>query len=242
MERDSTFKDHHFWELQRRDALNGGLSLQIGATTLLIGALYVMSKAITGECSASNIFLIAGAVLTGAALSGTVVCLALSMFGYAYHHVSDMPTYLKDRKHYEAQFANSTSPDEPPAIAAEEALAAFYMRMDEMYANAGGHNSSENQRKNRRIYWTNRLLAFSLILFTLTGLPYLAVTIGADDKPVKVQLLNSRSKAMSEQQKDVPQTPAPAPAAQRKEIQHPPVREPVVCFDHAIPKGDKLKP
>ena len=239
MERDNTFKDHHFWELQRRDALNGGLSLQIGATTLLIGGIYAMSKAVTGECSVSNHLLIAALVLTGAALIGTLTCLTLSIFGYAYHHTTDMRTLLADRKHYEEQYQGIAEADEPKSVTAEKALAAFHTRMDQSYANAAGHNSSENQRKNRWIYRANRFLAASLILFALTGLPYLGATLGADEKPVKVQLLNRPSDLMSEQKKDPP--PPLPPTAQQKQIEHPPVREPVVCFDHVIPKGDKLK-
>lgn len=240
MERDSTFKDHHFWELQRKETLNAGLSLQIGATTLLIGGLYAMSKAITGECNVSNHLLIAGALLTGAALIGTLVCLALAVFGYEYHHATDMRTLLGDRQHYEKEYQGVAEPDEAPEVTAGKALTAFYVRMDRLYANAAGHNSTENQRKNKWIYWANRLLAGSLIGFALTGLPYLGVTLGADEKPVKVQLLNPKGDLMSQEKKDAPPAPPP-PAAQQKQIEHPPERQPVVCFDHAIPTGDKLK-
>lgn len=239
MERDSTFKDHHFWELQRKETLNAGLSLQIGATTLLIGGLYAMSKTITGACSVSNHLLIAGALLTGAALIGTLICLALAIFGYEYHHATDMRTLLGDRQHYEKQYQGIAEPDETPEVTAEKALSAFYVRMDKLYADAAGHNSTENQRKNKWIYWANRCLAASLICFALTGLPYLGATIGTDEKPVKVELLDPKGDLMSEEKKDAP--PTPPPATQQKQIEHPPERQPVVCFDHAIPTGDKLE-
>lgn len=239
MERDNTFKEHHFWELQRKDALNTGLSLQIGAATLLISALYPMLKSITAECSFSNHLLVVGAVLTGASLIGTLICIAMSVFGYAYHHTPDMRTLYGDRVHYEGQSRDVASPDDSPVVIAERALTAFYVRMDKSYSDAAGHNADENQRKNRWIYRANRFLAASLICFALTGVPYLGVTLGADEKPVKVQLVNRRSEPMADKEKDAP-PPPPPPTAQRREMAHPPERRNVVSLEHAIPTGDLL--
>lgn len=239
MERDSTFKEHHFWELQRRDALNSGLSLQIGATTLLIGGVYAMWQAVTTECSISNHLLGLFLMLTGVSLLATLVCLALSVFGYAYHHTPDMRTMLGDRNHYEEQYREQGGPGEPLSEEeAKKALSAFHAHMDKTYANASGHNAGENGRKTAWIYRANRGLAASLILFAVSGLPYLAVSLNKEEKPVKVQVIPPSGATMSEQKKD---TPPPQPVSQQKQIQHPPQREPVVCFDHAIPPGKQLK-
>ena len=47
MDRDPTFKEHYFWELQRRDSLNSSLAFPVGVVTLLFGATYAMSQTVS---------------------------------------------------------------------------------------------------------------------------------------------------------------------------------------------------
>lgn len=232
MDRDSTFKDHHFWELQRRDALNSSLSLQIGATTLLIGATYSMSKAASTDCSVANHLLIAGLLVTAGLIAATLYCLVRAVSGYGYDHTPDMRHMLSDKRQWQAVSLSKGEGRSKQEID-DEAAAAFQNSMDDLYAKSAGQNGEQNRKKSRWIFWVNRLVVASLVAFAVSGIPYLAVTFGSPENPTRVHLTNLDEVAMTDNK---PSTPPPPPTtSQRQEVSPPPAREPVRCFDHALP-------
>lgn len=198
MDRDSTFKEHHFWELQRRDALNSSLSLHVGAATLLIGGAYTMSKAVTDQPGLFSHLLSGGLMITGLLLLATMFCLVRAIFGYGYYHAPDMRDLLNDRRHWIAENRRvaglpkeGLSDDfEAEDRARRKGLNSFYESTDDFYAKSAGQNGVENKRKNYWIYWSNRFITGSLIFFLLSGIPYLAVTLGSPEKPTKVHIVH----------------------------------------------------
>lgn len=199
MERDTTFKEHHFWELQRRDALNNSLSLHIGATTLLVGGAYTMAKVVSDHPGVASHFLSGGLLITVICLLATIFCIVRAIFGYGYFHFPDMNVKLRDRASLIAQYRKAYQLPEGLEFgdwqreieARQKAFQSFHDINDETYSQSASMNAKQNNRKAFWIYLSNRFLVGSLVAFLISGIPYLAVTLGAPEKPTMVHIVKS---------------------------------------------------
>lgn len=158
-----------------------------------------MSKAIAEQSSLASHLLSAGLIITGLLLLATMVCLVRAIFGYGYYHAPDMRDVLNDRRHWIAEarrVAGLPAEGEGSDIDAEDAarrkgLKLFYEQTDDFYAKSASQNGAENKRKSFWIYWSNRFITGSLIFFLLSGIPYLAVTLGSPEKAVRVHVVHT---------------------------------------------------
>ncbi len=57
MSHEEMFKDHYFFELGRRDALNGNLAFPVGLITLVGSVLFLMFGKISAPLQGSEIYL-----------------------------------------------------------------------------------------------------------------------------------------------------------------------------------------
>ncbi|MFG3449582.1 hypothetical protein ACGFZ3_13455 [Stenotrophomonas sp. NPDC047960] len=187
MEKDTTFKEHFFFELQRRDSLNNSLSLLVGIVALLLGGTLTMSKGASLDASLSNIFRIVTLLLTTAALAATVYYMIRSIFGYTYAYFPDTKEMLKTRGEFISFYAAQHKCLETAKSAALEDYAA---EVEAIYAECTARNGGNNDERAAWAHKANRWLVISLVLFAVAGVAYLTNTVGAPDKPVRVLIDN----------------------------------------------------
>ncbi|WP_256644405.1 hypothetical protein [Stenotrophomonas sp. 9(2022)] len=188
MDTDTTFKEHHFFELQRRDSLTSALNLTVGIVTLLAGGTVAMWRGVSADCSVANTLLGACLVLTGGGLVVTVYFMCRSIFGYDYRYFPDTRLVAK----YRADFLNFhlQEKDVPEEEARRRAAAEYLEKIEEIYMNCAGENGVHNDERAGWAYKANRALVVCLTLFIASGTAYLFNTVAATEKPVKVIIQN----------------------------------------------------
>lgn len=236
MDRDTTFKDHHLWELQRRDSLNNSLSLPVGVLTIVTGGALTMAKSIETECTVTSIGLIVTLIITAALLICSLYCLVKSLISYKYSHAPDMVVWLNDRDQYEKEYrdkwqdaSSAKSEDEAASIARNE----FYYHLDKTYAKSARDNNIQNNRKAEWIARGHRLLIASLSTLMLAGLFFSLSPTKTANYASSKSTKEASTMTISSKSKNPVNSPAPPPAATKpKEIQRPPFREPIVSNEN----------
>lgn len=187
MDKDTTFKEHFFFELQRRDSLNNSLSLSVGIVTLLLGGAITMSKGVSGDGSTANAVLVLALVGTGVSLAATVYCLVRSIFGYTYAYFPDTKAMLEARTnliiYYETLNKRWKS-------AKRTALQEYGAEVERIYAECAKQNGDNNDKRAVWAYNGNRCMVVSLVVFAVCGMAYLGNTVGTPDKPVRIRIDN----------------------------------------------------
>ncbi|WDJ99141.1 hypothetical protein JH262_05745 [Xanthomonas campestris pv. incanae] len=183
MDRDTTFKDHHLWELQRRDALHNSLSLPVGVLTIVTGGALAMARSIGTEATLPNVGLIVSLFITAELLICNLYCLTKSLIAYKYSHAPDMVVWLRDREHFESEYREKWQTlDITEAEAEQRARRDFYHHLDETYAKCALNNSIQNNKKAEWIARGHRFLIASLGFLMLAGVFFsLSPTKPADD-------------------------------------------------------------
>lgn len=188
MEPSTIFKEHHFFELQRRDSLSNALSFTVGIVTLLLGGTMAMWKGVSTHCSVANTLLGTALILTAIGLVVTVFFMCRSIFGYDYRYFPDtrlVAQYRTDYLNFHLQSMDCTE-DEAHLRAATE----YNQKIEEIYINCAGENGVNNDKRAEWAYKANRSLVVCLALFIASGVAYLANTVGAPANPVKVVIQN----------------------------------------------------
>lgn len=229
MERDTTFKDHHFWELQRRDALHNSLTLPVGVLTLAAGGVLAMVRAVSMEFSIVNVGLISALIITTGLLFGNLYCLTKALIKYKYSHAPDMVQWLDDRKHFESEFRTKwRAVGLTKAKAEHEAQREFYCHLDETYAKSATNNSAQNKRKAEWIAKGHRFLIGGVGFLMVAGAFFSFTPVKpTDDVSPKPRKDTKATMILNNPEKPV-KRPEPLPPSKPEGIVRPPVREPVV--------------
>lgn len=205
MDRDTTFKEHYFWELQRRDALNSSLSFLVGVVTLLLGGTYTMAKSSSFDFSPWTFASTAALMVTTGLLFASVYFVVRAYTGYSYAHSPDAEGLMRTKKQLLDYYKNQGEDEE---AAQRLASVDFFQQIDERYAKDASTNGECNDTKARWIRRANRFVAWALVGFAASGVTYLVRPSTADREPVKVQVTNLSEVSMSENK---PATPPPPP-------------------------------
>ncbi|MEA9732553.1 hypothetical protein [Xanthomonas campestris] len=206
MDRDTTFKEHYFWELQRRDALNSSLSFLVGVVTLLLGGTYTMAKASSLECNAWALISAVALSVTAALLFTAVYFIVRAYTGYSYAHSPDADGLMSTKKQLFDYHKGADGDDE---TAQRLASIDFFQQIDERYAKDASTNGNCNDTKAGWIRRANRFVAWALVGFAASGVAYLVRPSTADREPIKVQVTNLSEVSMSENKPAPPPPPPP---------------------------------
>ncbi|UKE50056.1 hypothetical protein KCU57_15260 [Xanthomonas translucens] len=207
MDRDTTFKEHYFWEMQRRDSLNSSISFPVGIATLLFGALYTMSKAVTLDFACRNLLLVMP-------MAVALICLSVSVFFSAwayrsrqgYAHAPHTAGLHKTKKGLENYYIGcGKSQEEAKTIAHAE----FLSDLDAVYAENGEINGKANDKKAKRILVANEFIIYALIFVALSGLIFFFQSKTSQEEPIKIQVTNLEGVAMSDNKPTSPPPKAP---------------------------------
>lgn len=148
-----------------------------------------MSKGVSGDASPSNGVLVWTLVTTGLSLAATVYCLVRSIFGYTYAYFPDTQAMLEARTklvtYHEALNKRRKS-------ANRTALQEYGAEVERIYAECAKQNGDNNDKRAEWAYNGNRWMVLSFIVFAVSGMAYLRNTVGAPDKPVRIQIENWR--------------------------------------------------
>lgn len=188
MDRDTTFKEHYFWEMQRRDSLNASISFPVGIATLLFGALYTMSKAVTLDLACKNLLL---ALPMGVALFCLSVSVIFSARAYRskqdYAHAPYGAALYETKKGLHKYYVDCGRSEEEATIVAQ---AEFLSGMDKIYAENSEINGKANDNKAKRILIANQFVIYALLFVALSGFIFFVQSKTAQEQPIKVQLTN----------------------------------------------------
>jgi len=163
------YQDLYRLELERREQLNGALSLPVGLLTLLGGLLVIMLKESSWIGGAAQVVFL---ILVGAAtvsLLASAVQLARSFWGYSFQYLAKSKDLLQWHSKLVSHFREFGSPDTQPELEAERE---FETRAIGRLAEATSFNATQNDRRSEHLFWANGLVLLTLVLTGLAGIPY----------------------------------------------------------------------
>ncbi len=176
------YEQHYFFEVERRDQLDGKVALPLGVLTVLAGGWLAMLSAInTAASSIITHSLAVGLAISAASGLVTAVMLALAYFNYEYIYVSSMKELDEHREKLIAHFGAN-------GIAAAEKD--FLKVMLTKYANAQHRNARNNDLKSRWLYRSTGALLVTTGLIGLTAVPFSLVQLQATEVPQKIEIVN----------------------------------------------------
>ena len=236
MEDDSTFKEHYFFELDRRGQLNGSLTFPVGIIALLAGAIYAMSQSITSpvECwkGVLAVMLFAGAVC----LVISIVYLVRAYWNYTYKYMPFGDELLAHKLALVAYHRNLCS--DPKATT--DAMRDFKEDLDASYAKYGRINSLNNDSKSSQIFRANCFLIGALAC-TIFCMPiFMSLRFISSPEPSKIEIVNLKEIEVTQKNENTEQT-QPTRQDQQQQTQHqrpamPPGRE---VKEHVDPLKNK---
>ncbi|MCO5735911.1 hypothetical protein [Stenotrophomonas maltophilia] len=233
MNSDTTFKDQYYFELQRRDALNNGLTLSVGILTLLVSGMGTMLGGATLDWGISSIVLCTFWVLTAVPVAAAFYCVVRSLLGYEYGYFPDALEMGKARDGFLRYHAARKECSKEAGK--KQALSEYGDMVEGIYAKHASRNGGNNDKRAEWAFRTNRWLVAGLIGLVCCGLAYLSNTIGTKDKSSPIMINFQENRVMTDK-------PAPQPNTPQRPS-HPPAQltrpaEPASRYakDHALPK------
>lgn len=230
MDRDSTFKEHYFWELQRRDSLNASLAFPVGVVTLLFGATYVMSQSVSLDLAGWNAVLLILLAVTATLLAIGVYYLVQAYWGYTYKH---MPLSAKLLDYKEGLVAYHSACGKNDADSRKCAEQEFCTDLDRVYAENCEINGENNDSKSSNIFRANLYIIAAIASVALCGLIFLWQSKTTPPEPSKIEITNLKELAVT--RNDKPSNPPAQPARQPEPVRPtmPPSRD---VKEHVDPK------
>ncbi|MBG3851388.1 DUF1206 domain-containing protein [Xanthomonas sp. WHRI 8391] len=230
MDRDSTFKEHYFWELQRRDSLNTSLAFPVGVVTLLFGATYAMSQSVSLDPTGWNALLLILLGMTAILLAVGVYYLVQAYWGYTYKH---MPLSAKLLDYKEGLVAYHSACGKNDSDSRKSAEQEFWTELDRVYAENCEINGDNNDSKSSKIFRANLYIIAAIASVALCGLIFLWQSKVIPPKPSKIEITNLKELAVTQNSK--PSHPPAQPARQPEPVRPtmPPSRD---VKEHVDPK------
>lgn len=230
MDRDSTFKEHYFWELQRRDSLNASLAFPVGVVTLLFGATYAMSQSVSLDMVGWNAALLMLLAVTATLLAVGVYYLVQAYWGYTYKHMP-LSARLLDYKEGLVAYHSACGKDDTDSL--KYAEQEFCKDLDRAYAENCEINSENNDSKSSNIFRANLYIIAAIASVALCGLIFLGQSKTIPPEPSKIEITNL--KELDVTQNDKPSNPPAQPARQPEPVRPsmPPSRD---VKEHIDPK------
>lgn len=200
MDKHQFFKEHYFFEANRRHQLTNALAIPIAILSVLGGALIVVAKHLDAPIDYIEVFEIIFFLSSAALIAITIYYLIRSYFNYSYGYIAT-PKELK--KYYE-QMISYYGGDDDAIRKADSELEEY---VNAQYAEHTHRNTENNDRKSFYIHKANGFLIASIITAFIGGIPYVIDSIIKPNDIHRVQLINSEKtgeKAMAEDKKSEP--------------------------------------
>jgi len=223
---DDIYKEHYFYELERRESLNNSLSFPVGLITLIASVLFVLSEKISAPLGTAELVMVLFLCLCAVCLVCATFFLIKAFWGYTYRYMP-LAAELHQYKVDLFRFYESQGMSRP--LAEANASDEFSKDLDFRYAEDGRTNSLNNDKKSSQIFRANSFIVGAIALGICAVPTHVALSYNTPEEPYRVEISNLEDIAMP---KDTSQTsppatppaPVPAPAPQHKP-QMPPSRD-----------------
>ena len=218
MDTGDLYKELYFYEMERRDRLNSGLSFPVGLVVLLTGAAFVMFKAADAAASDWDKALIVLLAIVASTLMLASVFLIRMYWGHGFWHMpfaDDLANYADNLyAHYLKQGVNPTN-------SRKFAKAKILAYVEREFSRNAKFNAQVNDRKSKFLFLANAFIISAIVFLGLSSPLYIYTQTRHKVEVHKIEITN-RSLAVTQQQEQNPQ-PQPQPARE-PEPQPPPSR------------------
>ena len=177
------YKEHYFFEIDRRHQLTSALSIPVGVLTLLVSALFVISKDLALPLDSFQVIQLCFIAISVGLIITTIYLLVRSFYNYEYGYIAT-PKELKDYhdklvEYYERRYVNQ-----------KRALEEIEELVNSQYAEYAHVNNFNNRRKSTYLHRANGFLIGSLLSVFITSIPYIVKSV-CSPKPVqKIEIVN----------------------------------------------------
>lgn len=176
------YEQHFFFEIQRKDELDGKLGMPVGVLTILIGGATAMATKVHAPWTAASLILSLALICVLLTAGVTVFYLIKAYMNPAYCFVSTLVELEHYRVSLEEYFRKVDT--------GETAEETFSMDMLHKYARAQDHNSKINDRKSKFLRTASGWLIATLVALTISAGPFLWLKLTEAEAIQKIQLVD----------------------------------------------------
>jgi hypothetical protein len=183
MNLDELYKEHYFFEINRKHELTKELNIPIGVLTILGGAIIYFFNEIPRIVGLARFVLVIFLIASLVFFLLTIYFLIRSYYGYTYRY---LPTSeeLRDYRERLEQYYQTESHN----LAGIDAEMESYIRA--AYARCAHKNTINNDSKSGYLYKANGFLILTLICGLLCTVPYLWAKTNQPERVEKVNVVN----------------------------------------------------
>jgi hypothetical protein len=247
---DGFYKEHYFYEINRKQQIVSSLTIPIGILIVLSGAMTLFLRCLTSDGAP---VMAAFRILVSVALASlgmTIYYLIRSYFGFAYDYVSDTQDVLDFEKGLKSYYEKIGRGDS----ASDDALKEVKEFVRDQYARCCQINAENNDSRSEFVHRANGFLIMSLVSVIMCAAPYFVTERNKPDTVYSVKLVEHRfpekEPKMSDKEKPAPTVPpattvnpqnpaAPASLSVPMQSQHPEVVKPTPPSIKTIKEGEQ---
>lgn len=210
------YREHYFFEIERKDKLNSSLSLPIGIVALLAGVVSVVVKSVSLPLSANEIILLG--LLTCTAFSLVISCFFLirAYWGHSYKYLPYSKELYEFHKNLTTYYVSSGHPHETADAQSKSELTEHVLVQ---YTDDATFNAQANNKKSAILFQANRYIVAALV-FLVPAIPaYWYQQLTASNPIFNVQLVKESVQMAQQEQQD--QRPQPQPQERPSELVKP---------------------
>ncbi len=204
MNLEEIYREHYFFEINRKHQLTSQLGIPIGVLTILGGVIAFFVKSVQYIADVKWIMLAAIVLISMFFLGRTIYYLIRSYYGYTYRYIPTPKEIEKYREELVAYYEAEGTPEGDPGTEIKDFLL-------DRYAICTHENTINNDSKSAYFHKANTSLIFTLILVILCSIPYLLIKYSQPEAIQKIEIINfpsqkiGKERIMAEENQDQPQ-------------------------------------
>jgi len=176
------YKNHYFFELNRKDQLSSAVTIPAGLITLVGGAIIAIFNTIDKPFNClekAELFLLILATVT---IFVAIFFLIKSYFNYGYGYIATSLKIMTYKKELEDFHKDDEGADKIVQDKIEDFVNKEYVKYTDL-------NTRNNDRKSSFIHKANWALILSIILIVLAGIPHVVKSAINGDQVYKIQIV-----------------------------------------------------
>lgn len=191
------YKNHYFFELNRKDQLSSAVTIPAGLITLVGGAIIAIFNTIDKPFNCLEKIELLLLILATLTIFASMSFLIRSYFNYGYGYIATSLEIMKYKKELEEFHKDNPYSDNIVKNKIEDFV-------NEEYVTHTDLNTKNNDRKSYFIHRANWALIISIVLVVLAGIPHVVTIVIDGNQIYKVQIVNQQkgNKVMSENEND----------------------------------------
>jgi len=180
------YKNHYFFELNRKDQLASAVTIPAGLITFIGGAIIAILNTIDKPFNCLEITELFLLILATVAILVSIFFLIKSYFNYGYGFIATSLEIMKYKKELEEFYNDDEDKDKIVQNKIESFVNKEYVKYTDL-------NTRNNDRKSSFIHKANWALIFSIILMVLAGIPHVVKSAIDGDLVYKIQIVKKQN-------------------------------------------------